>query len=159
MTLIERIKELWSKVVAWVRGTSSKVDDFIIKYAPIAVSVINGIKDFNDSAAADIVEVILTGVNEKYGSKYIPAIRKWLKTNLPIIIDALNLANKVAEGATLSEKILAAQEAIKLLPEGLAATTWANLSAILANALADEKLSTSEAIAIVAYIYENRLNK
>lgn len=159
MSFIEKIKELWSKIVAWVRGASAKVDDFIIKYAPIAVSVVNTIKEFNDSAAADIVEVILTSVNEKYGKKYVPIVRKWLQTNLPKIIDALNLASAVAESATLSEKIVAAQAAIKLLPEGLAATTWANLSAILANALADEKLSISEALAIIAYIYENNLNK
>ena len=159
MSFIEKIKQLWSKIVTWVRGTSAKVDDFIIKYAPIAVTVINAIKDFNDSMAGDIVEAVLTSVNEKYGKKYVPLVRKWLQNNLPKIIDALNLANKVAEGATLSEKILAAQEAIKLLPEGLAATTWANLSAILANALADEKLSISEALAIIGYIYENNLNK
>lgn len=159
MSFIEKIKQLWSKIVAWIRGAAAKVDDFIIKYAPIAVTVVNSIKEFNESAAADVVEVILTNVSEKYGKKYVPLVRKWLENNLPIIIDALNLASKVAEGATLSEKIIAAQEAIKLLPEGLAATTWANLSALLANALADEKLSISEALAIIGYIYENNLNK
>lgn len=159
MSFIEKIKQLWSKIVAWIRGAAAKVDDFIIKYAPVAVTVVNSIKEFNESAAADVVEVILTNVSEKYGKKYVPLVRKWLENNLPIIIDALNLASKVAEGATLSEKIIAAQEAIKLLPEGLAATTWANLSALLANALADEKLSVSEALAIIGYIYENNLNK
>lgn len=160
MKFIESIKNLWSKIVAWFKCTSSKVDDFVVKYAPIAISVINTIKDFNESAAADIVETILRTVDTKYGAKYVPAVRKWLEKNLPIIIDSLNLASNVAEKATLAEKIVAAQEAIKLLPESLSATTWATLSTLLAKALADDnKISISEAIAIIAYVYENKLNK
>lgn len=159
-SFIEKIKALWAKIVAWIKGTSSKIDDFVIKYAPIAVTVVNAIKDFNESAAADVVEFILSTVDKKYGAKYVPLVRKWLEENLPKIIDALNLASKVASGATLSEKIIAAQEAIKLLPESLNATMWANLSALLANSLADDgKLSISEALAIIGYVYENNLNK
>ena len=160
MKFIEKIKELWAKIVAWVKGASSKVDDFIVKYAPIAVTVVNGIKDFNGSATADVVEMILSNVKDKYGNAIVPMVRKWLEVSLPKIIDALNLANEVAESATLAEKILAAQKAIALLPESLNATTWTTLSTLLANSLADDgKLSLSEAFAIICYVYENRLNK
>ena len=160
MKLIEKIKELWSKVVAWVKGASSKVDDFIVKYAPVAITVVNGIKDFNGSATADVVEMIIINISSKYGKTYVPMVRKWLEDNLPKIIDALSLANEVAESATLAEKILAAQKAIALLPENLNATTWTTLSTLLANSLADDgKLSISEAFAIIGYVYENRLNK
>jgi hypothetical protein len=157
---IEKIKELWAKVVAWVKGASSKVDDFIVKYAPVAITVINSIKDFNQSSAADVIEFILANVKDKYGAAIVPMVRKWLEENLPKVIDALNLASNVAQGATIAEKIIAAQEAIKLLPESMNATMWANLSALLANYLADDgKLSISEALAIIGYIYENNLNK
>ena len=160
MKLIEKIKELWSKVVAWVKGASSKVDDFIVKYAPIAITVVNGIKEFNGSATADVIELLLKSVTDKYGKAYVPMVRKWLEENLPKIIDALHLANEVAESATLAEKILAAQKAIALLPENLNATTWTTLSTLLANSLADDgKLSLSEAFAIIGYVYENNLNK
>lgn len=160
MKVIDSIKQFWAKISAWFKGASSKVDDFVIKYAPIAINVINWIKEFNESSAADIVEVILKNVDVKYGAKYVPIIRKWLEKNLPIIIDSLHLASNVAEKATLGEKIVAAQEAIKLLPENLSSTTWATLSTLLARALADDnKISISEAIAIIAYVYENNLNK
>ena len=160
MKLIEKIKELWSKVVAWVKGASSKVDDFIVKYAPVAITVVNGIKDFNGSATADVIELLLKNVTDKYGKGYVPMVRKWLEENLPKIIDSLNLANEVAESATLAEKIIAAQKAIALLPDGMNAAMWTNLSTLLANSLADDgKLSLSEAFAIIGYVYENRLNK
>ena len=157
---IEKIKELWAKIVAWVKGVSSKVDDFIVKYAPVAVTVVNGIKDFNGSPTADVIEMLLSTVADKYGNKIVPKVRKWLEENLPKIIDALNLAKDVADSATLAEKIIAAQKAIALLPESLNATTWTTLSTLLAQSLADDgKLSLSEAFAIIGYVYENNLNK
>lgn len=159
MSFIEKVKNLWNKIVAWVKGATTVADDFISKYAPIAVSVINWIKEFNASPTADIIEAVLSNVGNKYGQVYVPMVRKWLEDNLPKIIDALNLASEVAEAQTVSEKLLVAREFISKLPEGLNATTWANLSALLANALADEKLSISEALAVIGYVYENFLNK
>lgn len=157
MKLIEKIKELWQKIVAWVKGASNKVDDFIIKYAPIAVSVINRLKEFNEN---DTVELVLGMVASKYGTGYIYIVNDWLEKNLPIVIDSLNLAVEVAEEATLAEKIKAAQEGINKLPIEIKATIWTSIASMLANAIADDnKLSVSEAIAIVAYVYENNLNK
>lgn len=159
MKLIEKIKELWAKIVAWVKGATNAVDNFILKYAPIAVSVVNAIKEFNESETADILENVLNNIGAKYGAKYIPAVREWLEKNLPIIIDSLNLAGNVAAGATISEKIEAARDGIAKLPFEIKSTTWTAVATMLANSLSDNKLSMSEALAIVAYVYENELNK
>ena len=159
MKFVEKIKEIWAKIVAWVKGVTSVADDFILKYAPIAVTVVNVIKEFNESDTMDLIEKILNTVGSKYGAKYIPIVRDWLEKNLPIVIDSLNLASGVAAGATLAEKIAAAREGIAKLPIEIKATTWTSVASMLANSLADNKLSISEALAIVAYVYENELNK
>jgi hypothetical protein len=159
MKFVEKIKEIWAKIVAWVKGVTSAADDFILKYAPIAVTVVNVIKEFNESDTMDLIERVLNTVGSKYGAKYIPMVREWLEKNLPIVIDSLNLASGVAAGATLAEKIAAAREGIANLPIEIKATTWTSVASMLANSLADNKLSISEALAIVAYVYENELNK
>ena len=159
MKFVEKIKEIWAKIVAWVKGVTSVADDFILKYAPIAVTVVNVIKEFNESDTMDLIERVLNTVGSKYGAKYIPLVREWLEKNLPIVIDSLNLASGVAAGATLAEKIAAAREGIANLPIEIKATTWTSVASMLANSLADNKLSVSEALAIVAYVYENELNK
>jgi hypothetical protein len=159
MKFVEKIKEIWAKIVAWVKGVTSVADDFILKYAPIAVTVVNVIKEFNESDTMDLIERVLNTVGSKYGAKYIPLVREWLEKNLPIVIDSLNLASGVAAGATLAEKIAAAREGIANLPIEIKATTWTSVASMLANSLADNKLSISEALAIVAYVYENELNK
>ena len=159
MKFVEKIKEFWAKIVAWVKSATNVADDFILRYAPIAVTVINTIKEFNESDTMDLIERILSTVGSKYGAKYIPAVREWLEKNLPIVIDSLNLASGVAEGATIAEKIAAAREGIAKLPVEIKATTWTSVATMLANSLSDNKLSISEALAIVAYVYENELNK
>lgn len=159
MKFIEKIKELWAKIVAWVKGASNAVDNFILKYAPIAVTVVNVIKEFNESSTMDLVEEILNTVGSKYGAKYIPLVRAWLEKNLPIVIDSLNLAGNVAAGATISEKIAAAREGIAKIPVEIKASIWTSIATMLADSLADNKLSISEAFAIIAYVYENGLNK
>ena len=159
MKFIEKIKELWAKIVAWVKGASNAVDNFILKYAPIAVTVVNVIKEFNESSTMDLVEEILNTVGSKYGAKYIPLVRAWLEKNLPIVIDSLNLAGNVAAGATISEKIAAAREGIAKLPVEIKSSIWTSIATMLADSLADNKLSISEAFAIIAYVYENGLNK
>jgi len=159
MKFIEKIKELWAKIVAWVKGASNAVDNFILKYAPIAVTVVNVIKEFNESSTMDLVEEILNTVGSKYGARYIPLVRAWLEKNLPVVIDSLNLAGNVAAGATISEKIAAAREGIAKLPVEIKASIWTSIATMLADSLADNKLSISEAFAIIAYVYENGLNK
>ena len=76
MKFFESIKTLWKKIVDWVKGVTNKVDDFVVKYAPIAVNIVNWIKEFNESPAADIVESILQKVDTKYGAKYVAIVRK-----------------------------------------------------------------------------------
>ena len=159
MKFIEKIKELWAKIVAWVKGASNAVDNFILKYAPIAVTVVNVIKEFNESSTMDLVEEILNTVGSKHGAKYIPLVRAWVEKNLPIVIDSLNLAGNVAASATISEKIAAAREGIAKLPVEIKASIWTSIATMLADSLADNKLSISEAFAIIAYVYENGLNK
>ena len=119
----------------------------------------NVIKEFNESDTMDLIERILATVSSKYGAKYIPLVREWLENYLPVVIDSLNLAAGVAAGTTIAEKIAAAREGIAKLPIEIKATTWTSVAAMLANALSDNKLSVSEALAIVAYVYENELNK
>ena len=70
MKFIESIKNLWKKIVDWVKGATNKVDDFMLKYAPMAINVINWVKEFNESGTADLIETILQKVDTKYGAKY-----------------------------------------------------------------------------------------
>ena len=97
MKFFESIKALWKKIVDWVKGATSKVDDFLVKYAPVAVNIVNWIKEFNESSAADIVESVLQKVDKKYGAKYVAVVRKWMEDNLPRIIDALGIVSEVAK--------------------------------------------------------------
>mgnify|MGYP003496373662 CR=1 FL=1 len=159
-TFWDKIKGFFSNVVKWIKGVSQKSDKFITTYAPIAVDVLNWLKDFNASGTADVVETILTNVGKKYGVIFIPIVRTWLTKNLPKIIDSLKLADAIAEKATIQDKIIAGRDAIMVMDSDLKASVLAGVATMLANSFEDDgKLSMSEISAIVAYVYANRTNE
>lgn len=159
MKIWEKIKEISTSVWSWIKRVAGKSDDFVGKYAPLAVNVCNWIKEFNDSPGADIVERIAESVGKKHGISFIPAVRKWLTNNLPKIIDTLNLSSSVAKEATLTDKIMAAKEAIDKMDSNMKASVWASIATMLAEDLSDGKLSWSESITLIAYVYDNRINE
>ena len=66
MKFTQKIKAFFSKVASWFKMTTEKSDELISKYAPIAVDVLQKIKSFNDSAAADAAGEIISSVCGKY---------------------------------------------------------------------------------------------
>lgn len=159
-TFWDKIKGFFANVVKWIKGASEKSDKFITTYAPISVDVLNWLKDFNASGTADVVEAILLKVGNKYGSVFIPIVRKWLTNNLPKMIDALNLADAVAGKTDIKDKIIAGRDAIMAMDSDLKASVLAGAATMLANSFDDDgKLSMSEISAIIAYVYANRTNE
>jgi len=155
----DKIKGFFANVVKWIKGASQKSDKFITTYAPIGVDVLNWLKEFNSSDTADVVEAILTNVGKKYGAVFIPVVRTWLTKNLPKMIDALKLADAVAEKSNIQDKIIAGRDAILNMDSDLKASVLAGAATMLANSFEDDgKLSMSEISAIVAYVYANRTN-
>lgn len=158
----DKIKEISNKVWEWIKGVVTKSDTFVSTYAPIAVEVLNKIKEFNGSTSMDITETIIEGLTAKYGNGaklLIPKIRKWLNEYLPKVIDGLNLATAVSKQATVSEKALAAKAYIESITDKeLKASQWTTIASMLANYLSDSKFTYSEIVSIIGYIYENNLN-
>lgn len=156
------VKEAGEKFVAWLKSLFDKGDAFTVKYAPIAINVVNAIKDFNESDNADIVEAIVTKVGGKagkIGAIAIPILRKWLKANLGEVLDGLGLTLAVAKEATVSEKAIAAKKYIESFEGKYKGAKWTGLSTMIADKLIDGKVDLSEAFAIIATMYNNYMNE
>ena len=106
MKFTQKIKAFFSKVASWSKMTTEKSDELISKYAPIAVDVLQSIKKFNDSAAADAAGEIISSVCGKYdmvASSTMSLIRTWIRRRFPEIIAGLGIAIEVSKRATFSE--------------------------------------------------------
>ena len=160
----QRLKEAGNKLLSWVKGLFVKNDAFAKKYAPIAINVVNWIKNFNESEGADMVEVILTKLTGKYGKAagvFLPAVRTWLKKDLPMILDSLNLVNAVANADGVQAKAIVARDALNSMTDlDAKAEKWVKITRDLANYLAnDGRLSFNEAMAIIITVYETYSNE
>ena len=142
------------------RVFSEKVDKFVLEYGPAAVSVVNWIKAFDSSVKGDLLTIIIKQFTDNYGDALVDKIREILKTKIDVIIESLNLTIDMAKADTLDKKVLALLKVISEIGSAARSETLTKLSAMLANALADDnKISIDEAVEIVEYVYRNRLNK
>lgn len=160
--LITKIKSFLKKVGGWFKVTSEESDKLVSKYAPIAVDVLQKVKTFNDSAAADSVEGIIVDVCGKYGltaGATMTLIRTWLKKRLPLLILSMGLAYDVSQKATIEEKLKVASQNLKDMNPVLKSNTLQRLSADLTSYLEDGRLSVKECIQLVIDAYNGYKNK
>lgn len=162
MKFTQKLKSFFQKVAAWFKVNSAKSDELINRYGSIAVDVVNGLKNFNDSPTADVIQDVSTTLLGKYGgaaSGIITAVRKWLSKELPQIVDGLKIAVAVSKKQSVNDKLIAAREAIKALGVADKSYVYSELSAKLLVYLADGKIEIKEALQIVKYVYNNYINK
>ena len=166
MKIWDKIKKISSSVWEWTKSVVTANDAFVKKYAPIAINVVNWIKEFNTSSNADMVESIIGMLFNKYGNSakarnIIALVRKWLESELPKVLDGLKLADAVANETTVQGKAAAAQKAISELTDlDEKSTAWATVAKSLMNYISnDGKLSFYESMSVLGMVYELCLNK
>ena len=164
MSFLSKLKSSYSKFTNWLKNAFKKNDEFAKKYAPIAINVVNWIKDFNDSEGADLIEVVCSKALGKYGkavSPMIPVVRKWLAKELPLILDGLKLTDEVANAVGVQAKSAAAMKAIDAMTDiPDKADIYAKIARKLAEYLAtDGRIDYNEAMSIIHIIYATCANK
>ena len=160
-SLWNKLKEAGDKVVSWFKKLLMKNSEMYKKYAPIAINIVNWMKDFNSSTDADLIEVICVKLMGKYGtvaSPIITAARAWMKAHLGEVLDSLRLGEAVANANTVEEKAKAAQAYIASMGVKESTYAWTELASKIADALSDGKFKPSEIVAIIVCVYETYKN-
>jgi hypothetical protein len=155
------LKEAGDKVVSWFKKLLMKNSEMYKKYAPIAINIVNWIKEFNESENADLIETICTNLTGKYGAAALPVVtivRKWLKAHLGEVLDGLKLGEAVANADTVEAKAKAAQAYIAQMGISDKTYAWTVLTSKIADALSDGRFSANEIIAIVICAYDTYKN-
>lgn len=166
------MKKLWIKVSdwfksvgAWIRGAQKKVDDAIIKYAPIGVDIVQAVKTFNESPTADAIESMCKLLKGKYGTAMaaiIPNLRVFLNRWLPYVLETLNVSSAIAEVTTLEEKLKVFSEELSKMNIDQKSSTYTELAAKIAEIAKDGHVSFAEIadfVKAVKEVYEKKENK
>lgn len=151
-----KIKSLFNKAAMWFSNLVDQNDAVVKRVIPVAISIVNGIKEFSKSDAAEFASVLLSITNSQLGVSY-EKLRKVVDANADKVLTGFNIAIKAAETKDLNAKVKVICDYIASLDgkfeKGQLLTTMA---AMISADLSDGKLSFAELTALVQYVYKNK---
>lgn len=158
--MMKKVKLFFAKMWAYLVSLFTKVDSLVDQYAPIAIRVVEGLKEVNESFKGDLIEFVLKKVipGDAEGP-VIDAVRKKLKEYLPKLILQLKLASTVSQIKDPNDQLIAIVKAINFSPDETKNMFYHGLSTMILEALSDGKLTWSEAVHISEYYYTNIFQK
>lgn len=117
---------------------------------PIAINAVNALKTIVDFDSPDLLGSIIGNVGVK--------VEEILRRELPKILIELKLVSSVVNAGDSNEIIKAALKELQLSSDAAKNAFYHSISAMLATALADGKLTWSEAVVLVEYYFKNNPN-
>lgn len=158
--MMKSFKNIWDKVIKFVQKIYKKADTLADKYCPIAIDVVEFIKNLNESATGDVIELLVTKVIPSKGDDVaIAALRAKLKSVLPKVLATLQISNAVAQETDVNKQLLAIAKAIKMSSDEAQNQAWHNFAALFLNKVSDGELSWSDSVVLAEFWYQNVYKK
>ena len=156
MKLKTFLKKIWNAI----SSLFEKLEDEAKVLVPIAINVVEAIKNFELSTSADVIEYVVTSAipgdaDDLAVSKGRDILRLWL----PKILLELNLVNSIANIEDTNEQLIAILAQLKMSSDETQNIIYHGLSSLIIEKLSDGKFSWSDAIAISEYYYINVVKK
>lgn len=153
MKLIMKIKAFFAKVVAFVKNLFSKAEDIVEEVIPVAVKAVNVAKEVVEGTAGDVIEFI--AVTALPGSaENIKKLRAKLVEVLPVVLLQLQMVDAIADIEDPNEKFKAIIVWINNLDYVKRSEKYSDFAAMLAEAMADGKLTFEEAWHLAKNLYD-----
>jgi len=137
---------VFKRLGRWFKKLFKKVDEVADKVLPIAIKVVEGIKKVIDSPVDDVLTTIIPG---DIDDKAVELLEEWL----PKLLLGLQVAQDIADIEDTNEQLKAVLERLKLAPDDTKKIIWHGLAALIAEKLADGKLTWAEIVEIVEDYY------
>jgi hypothetical protein len=147
------MKNLFKKIVVWVKSILGNLLDHFRKSAEVAVLVTDKLKSIIESDLVDIaVDLIPSEIDN--------IIVDRLRSILPVVIAKVSLAAKVGEDSNSNAELIAKLiDHLKSLNPESRKAFWVLFSAELNIALSDGQLSFSEGVILTQMIYKEIRSK
>lgn len=150
------LKKLWSWVEKVFNGLNAKTKELV----PVAINVVQAIKDFELSGSADFIEFVVTkAIPGDADDKAIKVARSIIRKWLPKILIELQLVEVAANTDDLNEKLQLILTRLKLSSDETQNIVYHGIASLIIEKLSDGDLSWSDSIAISEYYYKNILKK
>lgn len=147
---MEWLKKIFINVIQKIVGWYSITWDVLRDNSGVAVKVVDSLKNAVESPVADIVTAIIpSDVDDKIKAK--------LEAVLPVVAEKLAIAYGIIQISDKNTDSVAALIGyLKTINKDARVDFWIRLSGELNVALADGKISLSEAISIAQFVYSEK---
>lgn len=154
------MKKLFSKIWAFVEMLFVKAEDEVMKLVPVAVNIVEAVKNtMDDSKFISVVEIVKFAIPGDADDKLIDKVLEVTREYIPKIALQLGIIQSINDKATINEKMVAVVEALKNANADDQNDYWHELATFILRKLADGKLTLGEAGSIAEYHYQNYVKK
>ena len=159
MKKMKKIKVIFLKVKAFILNIWDKADELIERIAPVAINVVEQIKQVNESTAGDVIELIASkAIKGTADDIIIHQLREKLKEKLPEVIEIMRLAMNIASVEDKNLQVKQIIAAINLSPDEVKNMYYHTFAVLILEKISDGKLTWSESVMIAEYYY-NKIYK
>ena len=143
------LKTFLEKILRYIKSLFNTIPNEVATALKIGITITENIKTLVNSPVADVLAAIIPGDIDNL-------IRNKLQLSLPVILTELKL---VESSLTLTQPntiVNAAIETIKTMDKNIKSGVLHQLSILITQVVADEKLSWSDGVYLSQWYYENK---
>ena len=158
MNFFKKVKTVLGAIVSWFTRIVAANDKLVNEYGPIAIEVMNVIKNSDIDKQLDLFSQISKQISFEWGEKNGRKVAQWLRQNIDKMLIAANLSVEISKGRNISEKLRLLARGLNDMEADPRAANLTYLASKLADALSDGHLSIAEIMSIITAIYKSGQN-
>jgi hypothetical protein len=145
------LKNLWDSVKKKFESIRYKTK----KLVPVAIHVVEGLKEAMDNPASDVLlQIIKRAIPGTADDLLIDKITRVIREQLPRVLLDLKMMESVANMEDQNEQLKAVIAQLKLSSDQTKLIIYHGIASLILECLADGELSWSDCIAITEYYYQ-----
>ena len=148
------MKKILAKIKLWIISIYSKTDELVERIAPIAINVVEQIKQVNESTAGDVIALIISkAMKGNADDLIIKQVREKLKEKLPEVLEIMRLSMNIAKVDDKNLQVKMILDAINMSPDEIRNAYYHTFCVMILEKISDGKLTWSESVLLAEYYY------
>ena len=153
---MKKLNALFLKIKLFIVQLYSKADELIERIAPVAINVVEQIKQVNESTTGDIIELIICkAIKGNADDLIIRQDREQLRKRLPEVLEIMRKALSIAKVDDANLQVKMILDAINMSPDAVKNAHYHTFCSLVLEKISDGKLTWSESVLLAEYYYYN----
>ena len=153
---MKKLNVFFAKVELFIAQMWAKADELVERIAPVAINVVEQIKQVNDSTAGDIIELIISkAIKGDADDLIIRNLRAKLREKLPEVLEIMRLSMNIAKVDDANLQVKMILDAINLSPDAVKNAHYHAFCSLVIEKISDGNLTWGESVIIAQYYYDN----